>query len=82
MIRFLKVLLRALEIIQNPDGSYSSRRFAGVLLIGCAVHGYFTGKDPMSTIAFLTTGGGLLGLTTHDKQALPVPPETIRRGGE
>lgn len=59
------------DIFQNQDGSLSSRRIFGIILIAAALVGwYFKLSD---TVATLVCGFGavLLGITTAD----PHPPQ-------
>ena len=60
---------KVFEVWQNPDGSLSSRRIFGTLLIVAGIVGYFCRLDGISTGTVLGLGATLLGLTTADKQA-------------
>jgi hypothetical protein len=57
---------KILEFWQNPDGSFSSRRLFGTLLIIGGVVGYFIKLDAAATGIVLGLGATLLGLTTAD----------------
>lgn len=55
------------ELLQDPDGSPSSTRIGGMLLvlaaIGVAAWGAHTGREQASTVTALAGGGGLAFLT-------------------
>ena len=59
------------DILQNPDGSLSSRRVVGVVLILAALVGWYLKLS--DTVATMVCGFGavLLGITTAD----PRPPQ-------
>ncbi len=59
------------EFFQNPDGSLSSRRLAGIALVVCALVGYFKRLDLATTSVILGGGLTLLGLTTADQPKGP-----------
>jgi hypothetical protein len=60
--------MKLFEFWENPDGSLSSRRLFGTVLLGIGVAGYFLRLDAILTGTILALGAGLLGLTTADKQ--------------
>ena len=62
---------KILSIIENVDGSISSRRVAGLILVGVGIAGAFLKWDTVITMFLLGTGAGLLGLTTADAEVLP-----------
>ncbi len=54
------------ELFQNMDGSVSSRRVFGVILIAAGIAGWFFKlSDTVSTIV-IGMGAGLIGATTAD----------------
>jgi hypothetical protein len=55
-----------LDLFQNPDGSFSSRRVFGIILLGVGIYGWYAGYN--STVATVVIGYGmlLLGVTTMD----------------
>jgi hypothetical protein len=61
--------MKALELFQNPDGSYSSRRFAGLAMVGVGIALAFITKDAVLVAIFTVPGFALLGLTTGDQKA-------------
>lgn len=62
--------MKFFDIFQNPDGSLSSRRIFGIVLIVAAVVGWYLKMS--DTVVTLICGFGaiLLGITTAD----PHPP--------
>lgn len=58
-----------LDIFQNPDGSYSSRRVFGIILVAAGIVGWYLHlSDTVATI-LCGMGAALLGVTTADKQS-------------
>jgi len=55
-----------MDLFQNPDGSTSSRRVFGVVLIIAAMVGWYLGKDGNIALGVMGLGGVLLGVTTFD----------------
>jgi len=55
-----------MDLFQNPDGSTSSRRVFGVVLIVAAMVGWYMGKDGNIALGIIGLGGVLLGVTTFD----------------
>ena len=60
--------MKVLELFQNPDGSYSSRRVAGLALVGVGIALAFSGREALLVGIFTVPGFALLGLTTADPQ--------------
>jgi len=57
------------ETLENPDGSLSSRRVFGGLLIAAGLVGWYMAKDVQVCLVVIGLGATLLGITTKDKQA-------------
>jgi hypothetical protein len=59
---------KVFEFFQNPDGSFSSRRLFGIILIAAGIIGWFLKLS--DTVGTMLCGFGaiLLGITTADKQ--------------
>ena len=58
------------DLFQNMDGSLSSRRVFGIILIGVGIAGWYLKlSDTVSTVV-IGLGAGLIGATTAD----PHPP--------
>ena len=57
-----------LDIFQNPDGSYSSRRVFGIILIVAGVVGWYLRLNDTVGVILCGMGATLLGITTADKK--------------
>jgi hypothetical protein len=57
------------DIFQNPDGSLSSRRICGIILIAAGLVGWYLKLS--DTVATMVCGFGaiLLGITTADPRS-------------
>jgi hypothetical protein len=55
-----------MDLFQNPDGSTSSRRVFGALLIVAAIVGWYMGKDGTVATFIIGLGALLIGVTTFD----------------
>jgi hypothetical protein len=55
-----------MDLFQNPDGSASSRRIFGFLLIVCGVVGWYLKYDGTVAIYIIGLGALLVGVTTFD----------------
>jgi hypothetical protein len=59
-----------LDIFQNPDGSYSSRRVFGIILIAAGIVGWYLKLSDTVGTALCGLGATLLGVTTADKKVI------------
>ena len=58
--------MKFLDLFQNPDGSYSSRRVFGVALIAAGLIGWYFKLDGTVATFVIGFGGILLGVTPFD----------------
>ena len=58
--------MKLFDLFQNPDGSYSSRRFFGILLVIAGLIGWYLKLDGTVATFVIGFGGILLGVTTFD----------------
>jgi uncharacterized membrane protein HdeD (DUF308 family) len=59
-----------MDIFKNPDGSFSSRRVFGVVLVIAGIVAWFLHFDATVSTIVMGYGAVLLGITTAD----PRPP--------
>jgi hypothetical protein len=59
-----------MDIFKNPDGSFSSRRVLGIVLVVTGIVGWFLRMDTTVSTIVMGYGAVLLGVTTAD----PRPP--------
>jgi hypothetical protein len=57
-----------LDLFQNPDGSYSSRRCFGIILVLAGLVGWYLKLDGTVATFVVGFGGVLLGVTSFDKR--------------
>ena len=55
-----------MDLFQNPDGSTSSRRIFGFLIIVAGVVGWYVGRDANTATYIVGLGALLIGVTTFD----------------
>ena len=61
---------KVFEFWQNPDGSLSSRRLFGTIILIVALVGYFLKFEPILTGSIFAFGTILLAVTTADKPSV------------
>lgn len=62
--------MKFFDIFQNQDGSLSSRRIFGIILIAFGIVGWYLKLDNTVSTIVIGMGAGLIGATTAD----PRPP--------